>query len=98
MASRDDILESRAVVPDAVVYREFDAETLLLNLATGTYHGVDATGARTLELLREADGDVRVAVERLAAEHGLERDDVAGDLADFLAKLADRGLLEVAPK
>jgi hypothetical protein len=59
MLRREEILDSRAVVPDGVVSRAFDAELLLLNLATGTYHGLDATGARMLELLRETGGDVR---------------------------------------
>jgi hypothetical protein len=95
---RDEILDSRAVVPDGVVSRAFDAELLLLNLGTGTYHGVDATGARMLELLRETDGDVRLSVERLADEHGVESQEIAGDLVDFCAQLAERGLLEVGPK
>jgi PqqD family protein of HPr-rel-A system len=98
LSSSEEILASRAVVPDGVVYREFEAETLLLNLGTGTYHGVNATGARLLALLRESDGDVRAAVERLAAECGIEPDEVAGELAAFCAELAERGLLEVRAK
>lgn len=95
MADRDELLSARLVVPDTVVQRAFDAETLMLNLGTGRYHGVDASGTRTLELLRETDGDARASIERLAAEHGLAADDIAGDLLDFLGQLADRGLLEL---
>lgn len=82
-------------MPEGVVYREFEAETLLLNLSTGNYHGVNATGARLLALLPQGDGSVRLAVERLAAECGLPADDVAGELADFCGDLAQRGLLEL---
>jgi coenzyme PQQ synthesis protein D (PqqD) len=97
VARRDEILAARAVVPDGVVSRAFEAETLLLNLETGTYHGVDATGARMLELLGETDGDVRRSVERLAAEFGKAPEEVADDLVDFCEQLAERGLLEVRP-
>jgi hypothetical protein len=98
LSSSEEILASRAVLPEGVVYREFEAETLLLNLRTGTYHGVNATGARLLALLGESDGDVRLAIERLAAECGIAPDDVAADLAAFCAELAERGLLEVRAK
>jgi Coenzyme PQQ synthesis protein D (PqqD) len=98
MHARPPILESRAVVPDHVVLRDFEAETLLLNLETGAYHGVDGTGARTLELLRETGGDVQATVDRLAEEHGLRSEDVAADLATFLEQLAERGLVAVQPK
>jgi hypothetical protein len=98
MASRDEILGARAVVPEGVVSRAFEAETLLLNLETGTYHGVDATGARMLELLGETGGDVRLSVERLADEFGVDAGEIAGELADFCGALAERGLLEVEPR
>ena len=98
MARRGELLESRAVVPENVVQRAFDAETLMLNLGTGTYHGVDGTGTRTLELLGETGGDVSLSIERLANEHGLAPGEIADDLLDFLAQLVDRGLLELRPR
>ncbi|MEA2472661.1 MAG: hypothetical protein QOE06_576 [Thermoleophilaceae bacterium] len=98
MTTPEQILDSRAVVPDGVVYRAFEAETLLLNLGTGSYHGLNPTGGRLLELLGEGDGDVRAAVERLAAECGVAAAEVAPELAEFCAELAERGLLEVSPK
>ena len=98
MPRREEILDSRAVVPDGVMSRAFEAELLMLNLGTGTYHAVDATGARTLELLGETGGDVRLAIDRLATEHGLTADEIADDLLDFLGKLVERGLLEVEPR
>lgn len=98
MASPEEILEGTATVPENVVYREFEAETLLLNLGTGRYHGLNRTGARMLELLRETGGDVRRSVDRLAAEHGVGSDEIEGELARFCAELVERGLLEVAPR
>jgi Coenzyme PQQ synthesis protein D (PqqD) len=83
-------------VPDHVVYRVFEAETLLLNLRTGQYHGLNETGGRLIELLDECGGSMRQAVERLAAEHEVQPSEIAGELDDFCAQLEQRGLIEVA--
>ena len=98
MRERDDILASRATVPEDVVYRSFEAETLLLNLGTGRYHGVNVTGAEMLVLLGETGGDVRLSLERLAERLEVEADEIAEDVAEFCTELVDRGLLEVTPK
>ena len=39
-----DVLAARALVSDAVITREIDGETILLNLETGVYFGLDAVG------------------------------------------------------
>lgn len=89
------ILEATVHVPKHVVYRAFDAETVLLNLKTGQYHGLNRTGGRMLELLEETAGDVREAVGRLAAEYGEQPDAIEDGLATFCAGLVERGLIEV---
>jgi len=88
-------MEARVRVPDHVVYRWFEKETLLLNLDTGHYHGVNPSGGRMLQLLEETDGSVGDAVARLAEEYGETVADIAGDLTSFCAELAERGLIEV---
>jgi hypothetical protein len=93
----DRILKAKAVVPEHVVYRSFEAETLLLNLETGQYHGLNPTGGRMLELLRETDGNIGPAIDRLAGEFNVATDDIAQDLATFCADLHERGLIEVEP-
>lgn len=89
------MLEATVHVPDHVVYRWFEKETLLLNLDTGQYHGLNPTGGRMLRLLEETDGSVGEAVARLAVEFEVARDEIAPDLADFCASLAERGLIEI---
>ena len=87
------ILDAVVHVPEHVVRRTFEAETLLLNLDTGQYHGLNETGGRMLELLETTDGRVREAVEKLAEESGTEFDEIAGDLASFCSELESRGLI-----
>ena len=89
------MLEAVVRVPDHVVHRAFEAETLLLNLESGQYHGLNETGGRMLELLETTDGRVREAVEKLAEEYETDFDTIAGDLAEFCSQLEERGLIVV---
>lgn len=89
------MLDAVVHVPKHVVYRSFEAETVLLNLQTGQYHGLNRSGGRMIELLGETGGSVRVAIERLAGEYGEDPADIEEGLALFCAALASRGLIEV---
>lgn len=89
----DQLKSSAITVPDHVVYRSFEAETLLLNLETGQYHGLNPTGGRFLELLGQNGGDVETATRLLADEFDVAADDIEGDLLTFCADLAERGLV-----
>lgn len=81
-------------VPEHVVYRAFESETVLLNLRTGTYHGLNSTGGRMLELLRDTGSLQHTAAEIARAdEHPV--DDVTRDLAVLCRDLFERGLIEV---
>jgi Coenzyme PQQ synthesis protein D (PqqD) len=89
------LLGVTARVPDHVVSRSFEAETMLLNLDSGQYHGLNPTGGRWLELLDEADGDAGEAVRRLADECGVSADEITPDIAAFCSALRQRGLIEI---
>jgi Coenzyme PQQ synthesis protein D (PqqD) len=84
----------RASIPAHVVHRDFPGETVVLNLETGQYHGLNATARRMLGALEEADS-VCVAAAALAREFGVSCDQIERDLLDLCAALADRGLLEL---
>jgi len=92
-----EILESRVVVPTHVVYRSFEGETLLLNLDSGQYHGLNETGGRMLELMKDTHGTVREAIVALADEYGVDAAEIEPDLIAFCRDLADRGLVELVP-
>jgi hypothetical protein len=89
------MMEATIRVPEHVVYRSFEAETLLLNLQTGQYHGLNETGGRMLELLKQTEGRVGDAARLLADEYEVDPEEIAPDLASFCAALAERGLVEV---
>jgi len=92
----DALLASRVRVPDDVVYRSFGHESVVLSLAEGKYHSVNATGGRTLEILDQV-GSVSRTATLLADEYGRELSEVEDDLIEFCELLVDRRLLIVEP-
>src|SRR4051812_45360982 len=92
--SRARLPEGRVAVPEHVVRRQFGDETVILNLQTGQYHGVNATAGHMLDLL-EATGDAAAVAERVAAESGVAPAVVRDDLAELCGQLAERGLIVV---
>jgi hypothetical protein len=84
---------AKVVVPQNVVFRRFPAETVVLNLQTGKYHGLNPTAGRVLEALAES-ATVGEAVEALAAEYDRPAAGVEKDVRDLCQALLDRGLIE----
>lgn len=81
-------------VPENVVHRSFQEETVLLNLDTGQYHGLNGTAGRMLAAMEET-GSAERAAEIVADEFEVELDRVRTDLAELCAKLLERGLVVV---
>jgi hypothetical protein len=92
--SRDDVLAARPSVPGRVVYREFVQETVVLNLETGTYHGLNVSGGKMLQTLGAAP-TVQDAAVTLAAYYGRPLTAIEDDLYRFCLSLLDRGLVEL---
>jgi hypothetical protein len=82
-------------VPDHIVHRSFPAETVVLNLQTGKYHGLNPTAGRMLETLERLGSADEVAAA-LAAEYGQPLERVSADLATLCSDLLERGLIERA--
>jgi Coenzyme PQQ synthesis protein D (PqqD) len=91
--SNDPMLTARLRVPEHVVYRDFGDETVVLNLDSGQYHGLNSTAAAMLSAVDGAD-TVASAVEPLAAQLGETAEVIERDLLELCQALADRGLVE----
>jgi hypothetical protein len=94
MVDSDTLLGSRLRLPEHVVHRSFVSETVILNLQTGKYHGLNPMGGHMLEVLSESD-DVRSAAERVATEYDQDLVAVQADFVAFCSDLLDRGLVEI---
>jgi hypothetical protein len=88
------LLAEKARIPEHVVYRAFVKETIVLNLQTGKYHGVNPTGGRMLELIERSE-TIGAAARQLADEYGGPLETLQADLCDFCRDLLERGLIEV---
>ena len=88
------IKRCRATVPRHVVFRVLVEETVLLNIDTGLYHGMDAIGSRFFEVMRES-ADLQSAVAVLVAEFEASEDRIRADLIGYCSELKDRGLIEL---
>jgi hypothetical protein len=85
---------TRVRLSENVVHRSFGAETVLLNLDTGQYHGLRGSGGRMLELLGET-GDVDESARRIACELGHPLKEVQRDMDELCRALAERSLLVI---
>jgi hypothetical protein len=87
---------NRVVVPAHVLVRHLDGESVLLNLETEKYFGLDSTGTRMWEISTRAPS-IETAYTRLHEEFDVEPALLRTHLADLLAQLVDNGLLQVVP-
>lgn len=94
MPKPSSLLETRVTVPQHVVYRSFPSETVVLNLQTGKYHGLNPTAGRMLEALAQADS-VRDAAEAAARDYDQPLETTERDMCDLCSALLERGLIEV---
>lgn len=90
----DALLDARIRVPQHVVYRSFPAETVVLNLNTGRYHGLNPTGGRMLEAL-ERGPTVRAAAAELSDFYEEPRSLFEQDLCELCGVLLERDLIEI---
>ena len=90
--SAEAILASSVRVPEHVVYRDFAEETVILNLESGMYHGLNRTAARMVTTLEESP-TVAAAIDALAAEFQQPRERIEQDVLSLCRTLDERGLI-----
>ena len=79
-------------ISNDVVFRDLAGEVVLLNLATGTYFGLDAVGTRVWHLIGE-QGSKEKVIRVLLAEYEVEENRLRRDLDDLIGRLRAQGLL-----
>lgn len=88
------LLDITVRVPQHVVHRSFPSETVVLNLQTGKYHGLNPTAGRMLQALAE-DGSVRAAAAAVAEAYEQPLTATERDICDLCEALIERGLIEI---
>ncbi len=82
------------VAVDELLSGEFETETVVLDLRNGVYYGLEGTGARIWQLLKEAR-TLGALADALVAEYDVEPKRCAEDLQALLQDLLDRGLIRI---
>jgi hypothetical protein len=84
----------RVEVPTHVMVRSLEKESVLLNLETESYYGLDETGTRMWQVVTAAPS-IEVAYGELLEEFDVEAELLRQNLSELLGRLVDIGLLRV---
>ena len=92
--SMEELPGAKVRVPAYVVYRDFADETVMLNLRTGKYHGLNRLGGVLLDALEKAPS-VSSAVEEIAKRYGKRPEEIEQDVYEFCMDMLQRSLIEL---
>ena len=85
-------LSDKVTIPAQVMAREVGDETVILDLANGTYYGLDPVGARIWQLMAQGQTLVQVC-EIMLAEYEVTREDIERDVLALVQTLLERQLV-----
>jgi hypothetical protein len=86
----------RVQSPPHVLVRFLDKESVLLNLETERYFGLDETGTRMWQLVTAAPS-IAEAYQELQNEFDVESEVLRAHLTELLGRLVENGLLQIQP-
>ena len=85
----------RVRVPDDVLISSLQEESVILNLISERYFGLDNVGTRMLSVLSNSES-IEAAYETLAAEYDVDRAVLRHDLTSLIENLLEQGLIQVS--
>ena len=88
-------MTGRVTLPESVLVRELGGESVLLNLESESYFGLDEMGTRMWAALTTSPS-IEAAFESLLAEYEVEPEQLRSDLSAFVERLAESGLIDVS--
>lgn len=81
-------------IPDNVLFRQLEDESVLLHLNKEIYYGLDDVGTRMWQVLAQSE-TIQTAFDALSEEYDIEPDVLQRDLTGLIEQLLDRDLLEI---
>ncbi len=85
----------RVKIPDDVLISKLQEESVILNLDSERYYGLDDVGTRFLSVLTTSES-IEAAYETLAKEYDVDGQLLRNDLAELVEKLAAQGIIQVS--
>ena len=89
-------LADRVAIHPSVLSREVGGETVLLNLESGVYYGLDAVGTRAWNLLAQ-DNTLAGVCSIMLDEYDVASDALQRDLTALVQELCEKHLLVPRP-
>jgi hypothetical protein len=89
-----ELFQSRVNVAPEVLFKIVGEETVLLNLNTEAYLGLDPVGTRMWNLLTESTS-IAAAYDVLISEYEVDPEQLRIDLQNFVGELLALGLVQI---
>ena len=84
----------RIEVPDEVLISGLQGESVILNLNSERYFGLDEVGTRMLSVLNDAES-IQAAYETLREEYDVEDETLRQDLISIIEQLVELGVVKI---
>ena len=84
----------RISIPDDVLISGLQEESVILNLDSERYYGLDDVGTRMFSVLTSSNS-IQAAYDELVKEYDIDHDTLRKDLFSLVEKLLEQGLVEV---
>ena len=85
----------RVQVPDGVLISNLQEESVILNLDSERYFGLDGVGTRMLSVLTTSPS-IEAAYTALVEEYDVDRHVLREDLMSLVESLAEKGLVKIS--
>jgi hypothetical protein len=86
----------RVKIPDGVLISKLQEESVILNLDSERYYGLDDVGTRILSVLTNSES-IEAAYDALVNEYDVDAQVLRHDLLDLVQNLVDQGLIQINP-
>lgn len=88
-------LSTRITIPEDVFFQDLQGESVILEVKSGKYFGLDETGTRIWHLLSEHK-NLQAAYDAMLAEYDVDPAQLQSDLTALVQKLVEKNLLQIA--
>ena len=84
----------RVKIPDDVLISKLQEESVILNLDSERYYGLDDVGTRILAVLTTSES-IEAAYQTLLKEYDVDPQVLRQDLVELVQNLIDQGLIQI---
>lgn len=85
----------RVKIPDGVLISNLQQESVILNLDSERYYGLDDVGTRMLSVLTNSNS-IEAAYQRLVEEYDVDHQALRLDLLELVENLLTHGLIQIS--